>query len=947
MPSFNRIFYTLLASTLVISPHVSAEPLPSQENAKIKALTKDGVRIDPPIPTDDWLITLKPGQQMNDIAAQMGIGKYKGVGALKDTFVITMPSSAKNSASTKSALKSMQGIKTAEQQIARKVYPRVAISDGLFPSQWHLDKANGTNFNGTPGIDANVVNAWNNHDVDGSGVTIGIVDDGFQHTHPDFVSKYNANASYDYNGNDSDPSPNTASDFHGAAVGGVAGADNDGSKCGVGAAYNATMAGLRLIAAPITSAQIADALSYTETNVSQKNTIDIFNNSWGPGDFGEYADGAFDSESFYLNEFSANFPFAVNGASTLALSAIEDGITNGRSGKGVIYVWAAGNGRTASDNSNYEGYSNSRHTIAVGAVRGAGDGSSVAGQYSFYSEPGANIFVTAPSNNFSGQGIRTTDLTGVNGYNAGAESTGDVDCTDSFGGTSSAAPLVAGIVGLMLDANPALTWRDVQHILAETASKNHALNFNGSTNTDWSTNGAGFDINHNYGFGLIDADAAVAAAKTWTNVAAATSVTSPVKTVNTAIPNNNSTGITSTINITNDIKLEHVEVVFNATHPFRGDLKVELTNLATGTTSVLSEVSLDPYDNLTNWKFMTVRNWGESSVGTWQLKVTDTRDRTTPEYSRNYSNTGTFGDWQLILHGTQSAPSPPDDVDDILLRHNNGSVIAWLMNDGQINASPTIGTAPNDWTIKGVADFNNDGTDDILWRNNDGRVQTWLINNAQLNTSNDVSTLPADWVIKETGDFNNDGTDDILLRNNDGRTSIWFMSNGQLSSEIALTTVSTDWTIKGTGDFNNDGTDDILWRHSNGLLFVWLINNGQIGSALPLVTVSTDWAIKGTGDFNNDGTDDILWRHSSGLVFVWLMNNGQISSALAVTIVSNDWTISGTGDFNNDGTDDIIWQHTSNLIYVWLLNNGKISTALAVGNLSNDLAIKGAGDFNK
>ena len=44
-------------------------------------------------------------------------------------------------------------------------------------------------------------------------------------------------------------------------------------------------------------------------------------------------------------------------------------------------------------------------------------------------------------------------------------------CTDSHTGTSAAAPLAAGMIALMLQARPCLTWRDVQYILVLTAVK--------------------------------------------------------------------------------------------------------------------------------------------------------------------------------------------------------------------------------------------------------------------------------------------------------------------------------------------------------------------------------------------------------------------------------------------------------------------------------------------
>ncbi|MBE9128186.1 MULTISPECIES: S8 family serine peptidase [unclassified Coleofasciculus] len=248
-------------------------------------------------------------------------------------------------------------------------------------------------------------------------------------------------------------------------------------------------------------------------------------------------------------------------------------------------------------------------------------------------------------------GITTTDLIGADGTNPG-------DYTYDSGGTSSAAPLVSGVVALMLEANPNLTWRDVQHILVETADPDKTDRFD----EDWTTNGAGYQVNHKYGFGGIDAAAAVEKATTWTSVAEEVSISSEPQVVEVDIPNADGTEIERTINITDDITVEWAEVVFEADHPIRGDLNVVLVS-PDGTESILAQPHPPVYDtnpndnynpnaNYQNWVFTSVRHWGESSLGEWTLRVSD------QIFDFEQPDTGTWKSWKLNLYGTQTNHPP-------------------------------------------------------------------------------------------------------------------------------------------------------------------------------------------------------------------------------------------------------------------------------------------------
>lgn len=548
--------------------------------------------------TREVLVRLKAGSTAKDVAGKAALQIVREP-TYAAGFVVLDAGTSEGALVAMEALRALPQVESADVMLATQKSKKFTPNDPLFSEQWH--HRNTTQLGGALWIDSNITPAWDI--AKGTGVTIAILDDGVEHAHPDLLPNYNTAIDYDFNGNDNDPTPvDLINDTHGTACAGVAAARGNNGIGVSGAAPNATLTGIRLIAAPTTDQQDADAF------LLNNDVIHVKSNSWGSGDGSGYS-----------------------GPGPLATAALETGATTGRGGKGVIYLFAAGNGLDIGDNSNLDGFSNNPYVIAVTGVNDFGF-------QAWYSEPGANILIAAPSaGGNSNEGIRTTDLVGNNGYNS-STSVGnlpDVDYTNEFGGTSSACPLVAGVVALMLEANPNLGWRDVKEILIRTACRNHRAD------PDWATNGAGFAFNHKYGAGMVDAAAAVALAQQWTNLPAMTSTQAAESGLTVGIPDNNATGITRTLTIsTPNFRVEHVSLTVTATHQRVGDLEITLTS-PSGMVSRLSQLTPDSSDNL-NWTFGSVRHWGEGAAGNWTIKVAD----------RGHLTLGTLNSLTLKCHGT-------------------------------------------------------------------------------------------------------------------------------------------------------------------------------------------------------------------------------------------------------------------------------------------------------
>ncbi len=552
------------------------------------------------------------------------------------------------------------------QQITRSI-----PNDEDFNDQWHLRNTGQTS--GTSGEDANVTSVWNSYT--GTGIIISVVDDGLDKDHPDISPNYSPTHSYDWCNSDSDPTP-TSNNGHGTAAGGVAAAAGDNSIHVSGAAYNATLGGSTLIACWSGDSLEANALSFLNDE------IDIYTNSWGPSDNGQ--------------TLSAPGP--------LMLAAFEEDAYQGRNGLGNIITWAAGNGLTSDDNANYDGWANSRFTIAVSAITHYGE-------QSYYSEPGANILIAAHSNG-DGEAITTTDIhdnPDISSDDAGYDN-GNV--TNSFGGTSSATPLAAGVIALILEANENITWRDLQHILVNSARKNDP------NDSSWEINDAGHDVSHKYGFGAIDAGLAVSLAENWTNVDNEINQTFGPYNPSFDIPTSSNTWSEFDVQVNEDISLESIDIIVDIDHPDRGDLDIVLES-PNGTQSWLAEEHNDGGNDYSNWLFNTVHHWDESSLGTWTLKIRDTTS----------GSSGTLNSWQMITHGM-----------DIDLDHDD---------DGISDENETLvwGTDPYN------EDTDNDGINDY------DEIFIYLTNPNLADSDSDGLTDSVEISVYQT-DPNNDDTDD-------------------------------------------------------------------------------------------------------------------------------------------------------------------------------------------
>ena len=473
------------------------------------------------------------------------------------------------------------------------------INDPLYGCQWHLK--NNDQFRNSGGHDIRVEEVWPTYT--GSGINVAVVDDGMHHQHEDLTD--NVLTSFNHNYDPDLTDIYHPFEDHGTAVAGlIAAKDNNLGMRGV--APEAKIYGYNFLVED-TDANGADAMSRNAA------TTAISNNSWGPGDSSQ-----------------------PEPATELWEAAVKHGVTTGYGGKGVFYAWAAGNGGDDLDYSTLDELANFYAVTAVCAV-GHDD------IRSDYSEAGANLWVCGPSS--SGRDGQPRIATTDNGHRY----------RGSFGGTSAATPIVSGVVALVREANSALTWRDVKLILAASARKNDPDNtgwvegaFKYGSSTDR------YNFNHEYGFGMVDAKAAMDLAPGWTNVRDFREITSESSVINLPIPDLPSSGMPTTVTTSLTIDpfvefVEFVEVNAHFNHSNFRDLTVELVS-PSGAVSTLSTAALKFGPLTTEFRFGSARHLGEDAAGEWTLRIKD----------RSRRDAGALRSWGLTIYGHGFVPGEPE-----------------------------------------------------------------------------------------------------------------------------------------------------------------------------------------------------------------------------------------------------------------------------------------------
>jgi subtilisin family serine protease len=543
-------------------------------------------------------------------------------------------------------------------------------ADPLAGQEWYLLNVGQKAFAdvaGTPGVDLNLLNAFS-MGLSGKGVKVAIIDSGLEIKHEDLEANVVPGSWNFLTGTDDPtPTPEEAEGPHGTSVAGIVAMVHDNSVGGMGVAPRSSLNGYNWLAKG----------AGTSLN---------FIKSIGGSSAKPMSDA--------MSIFNLSVQWSNTGPMTLE-SAVEEqywySVTSLRGGLGAIHVKCAGNGfedhfklacaeangiGVTCQNASYDSRNVLPYNIVVGALNALGIRSSysTAGSALWVSAPGGeygknrSVAPGKPENDYEAAMV-TTDLSGCTlGYawtdaddstfNRGGSNNPSCSYTNTFNGTSSAAPSTAGAIALLLDARPDLGWRDVKHILASTATKvdlsRDAVIDTSLAGGDyvaelpWIINAAGYSFHDWYGFGAVDVDAAVEMARTYEVGFLRKLVVSEwwgQEKLTMVIPDADSNGVTSTIDKVWDPAIgfiEAVQVAWSATHARMSDLGIKLTS-PSGTTSILLNIKGGFTTTVGPENMILLSNafYGEDPNGVWTIEVVDGRSGVE----------GTLTEWSIRIFG--------------------------------------------------------------------------------------------------------------------------------------------------------------------------------------------------------------------------------------------------------------------------------------------------------
>ncbi|MBE0368599.1 S8 family peptidase [Pseudoalteromonas aurantia] len=541
---------------------------------------------------------------------------------------------------------------------------QLAEGDPLVFQQWHLQNTGQTAGAANPGkagIDLNL-DFTHRRGIFGQGINIAIIDDGLATYHPDLTANVTQ-------GDTANPNPylfqyfsagRNRVDNHGTMVAGIAAASAFNDKGGRGVAPYATLTGANLIGNQANVPSLALAI---RSVMDMDGAVHPMN---------KFTDARVINQSIGYTFSDPTIYNTYRGFFDNISSVQQTAATQSHGGRGAISIKSAGNdhfiGGRWSDREKGEltlvypnAYALPAYNTSVADPGNANfwnvtvSALNANGTLANYSSGGSAVLLAAPAGEYGDHSpaIVTTDLPKWCKDQAQNQCEYPV-YTNGMNGTSAAAPALSGATALIMSANHQLSWRDVKHLMITTATQVHAdsearMIADFEAIPSWQVNGAGLAFHNDYGFGLVNVDAAVEKALQTGPILPALKIREyDVATTSDTTIDDDFSATDSVHTQTESLTIEGVQVRLNLDHERLGDLSVELIS-PSNTRSVLLHAGTDlEGSKFENTLLLSNHFYGESAKGDWTLRIIDTNAKDSWSERTYDVPSGTFNDNSIV-----------------------------------------------------------------------------------------------------------------------------------------------------------------------------------------------------------------------------------------------------------------------------------------------------------
>lgn len=317
---------------------------------------------------------------------------------------------------------------------------------------------------------------------------------------------------------------------------------------------------------------------------------------------------------------------------------IDDLINSKRKEKGAILVFAAGNGNDL-EPAYITWYNMFKHTIVVGSVDAYGSPSN-------FTSRGTNLVVSA-----MGNVVLSTTPDYENNYQSYETFTSSFSI---LSGTSMATPQVTSAIAMVLEYNPNFSSRDIKKMLMKSAYQPNLA--------DFTQNAAGNYFSDRLGAGVLNVTKLLQVSKEWKPLPQEKTFDKTVFSCydnEFACPTFSMNGQTFTVNVTENIRLETVQLVFDASHPWVLGFEIVLES-PWGTKSTLAEIIPPETQTPTSLEDNAHVNdhYGVQDVFKFSIYSSDYTGRTAYDYdfkflSNSFLDEFTAGEWKIHIKGIE------------------------------------------------------------------------------------------------------------------------------------------------------------------------------------------------------------------------------------------------------------------------------------------------------